>query len=247
MSFIGAKKSFIGAKKKGAYRPVELGRKMLPDYNPGLARGEMIKNCSNDFLIKYGFINEHGTAVNTLGGLRKAWSEYYDETIQSKIMITLTYNEVFGNTQHISPLMMIGKFRGLILEKYNFNDIKYIQLWTNKNNGYRHGGNSSIPDEHRLYLDDDNMSLHKYGLGDHSHIYVSHQLSTIPIELPEAPSPAPVPSVIHAELASSVRNDEITEMKDRISELERKLEHLENLVKPEEPRDRVGEVMTLNL
>jgi hypothetical protein len=75
------------------------------------------------------------------------------------------------------------------------------------------------------------------------HIREDIKFQNIPIELPllllpEAPSPAPVPSVIHAELASSVRNDEITEMKDRISELERKLEILENLVKPEEPRDR---------
>ena len=116
----------LGAMKKGAYKPEE--RKMLPDYNPGAAMNEMKVNCSDDFLRKHGFRDHVNGTSPSLGLLRNAWSEYYDETIQSKIIITLTYNEVFGNTQPISPLMMIGKFRGLILEKYNFNDIRLLNL-----------------------------------------------------------------------------------------------------------------------
>lgn len=179
--------------------------------------------------------------------LNKAWKEYYIETLQSKITIGLLYNRTTKNMSY-SPLMMIGKLKEHIKKMYNVNNINYIKLSNQKIPGL-------IP-HNMIYLDNDNYNLYKYGFTDDS----KTNIINIELKATEeAPSPAPIselimepepepesdpewppwprlaepepePSVIHAELVNSSRNDEITILKTKVSELEDRLKKLENII-----------------
>ena len=150
----------------------------------------------------------------------------------------------------------------------HINNIKYINLYAGQDS--RAFGRAHTPVERRIYLDDDNKSLHKYGLSDRSHIWIelkdpslksnsskygapSPEPSPEPSPAPSpAPSPSPIPtsSVIRAELVSSSRNDEITILKSRIDELERRLISLEDKKSTDKKisdKKSTGEGITLNL
>ena len=111
--------------------------------------------------------------------INKAWKEYYIETLQSKITISLVYNRTTKNMS-CSPLMMIGKLKEHIKKMYNVNNINYIKLFSRDHPGF---------DPIITYLDNDNYNLYKYGFTDDS------KSNIINIELKttdEAPSPAPI-------------------------------------------------------
>ena len=59
-------------------------------------------------------------------------------------------------------------------------------------------------------------------------MFISSTVTLLLPDLEPEPEPAPEPSVIHAELVNSSRNDEITILKTKVSELEDRLKKLEN-------------------
>lgn len=249
--------------------------------------GEMMKNCSQEFLDKHG-LPSCGTqciprARKILEGMRgdsrwslvvSAWNEYYEPTMFNSICCSCTdEHATLGSREvHCPYLMMIGKVKETLKNLYGFTDVKYFKLYVLP------PGQSDMVErtafhatkllwKNRYELTDNCMNMNQVKqkwCPDNNKIILGiainkqEQVLTIAekinkrkeaerifaeadgcediletvedIDLPEAPSPAPVPSVIHAELVDSVRNGGgITAQ--RTSVLEKKVEDLEQKVK----------------
>ena len=186
--------------------------------------------------------------------INKAWKEYYIETLQSKITIGLLYNRTTKNMS-CSPLMMIGKLKEHIKKMYNVNNINYIKLSGRKmSDTWPTRGETHIiyldNDNYNLYkygfTDDSKTNTINIELkateeapspAPISELIMEPEPESEPEPAPESepesepapePEPAPESSVIHAELVNSSRNDEITILKTKVSELEDRLKKLEN-------------------
>ena len=187
--------------------------------------------------------------------INKAWKEYYIETLQSKINIDLVYNRTTKNMS-CSPLMMIGKLKEHIKKMFNVNNINYIKLSNQKIPGLiPHNMIYLDNDNYNLYkygFTDDSKSNTIFielkvteeapSPAPISELIMEPEPEPEPAAEPEPESdpewppltrptgPEPESNVIHAELVNSSRNDEITILKTKISELEDRLKKLENII-----------------
>lgn len=187
--------------------------------------------------------------------INKAWKEYYIETLQSKINIDLLYTKKNRISFACSPLMMIGKLKEHIKKMFNVNNINYIKLSSRKMSTSSRNVSTHIKyldnDNYNLYkygfTDDSKSNTIFIELKVTEEAPSPAPISELIMEPEPEPAAEPEPesdpewppltrpaepepesNVIHAELVNSSRNDEITILKTKISELEDRLKKLEN-------------------
>jgi len=215
----------------------------------------MHQNCHKEFMERYqlyfgGRRVEYHSSMST--SIYTAWDDFYEETMQSIIVITYTVDGVSDSVRPgsppgpVSPLILVGRVKELIKEQSSINDINYIHIFK--------GRGRYAPDRISGWGKelDDNRSLHSYGYsgGAELHVYLWDPKNPPKIEEP-VPSPSPAPSPSHApvqRLTSSViqatplsepDNGEINRLKTRVAELEERLKEIEHKFCETDPdRDR---------
>jgi hypothetical protein len=219
----------------------------------------LLKNCHKEFMVRYNLPSEFARAAfkkahphanlslqydsSMNPSIYKAWDEFYEETMQSKINITYGVSHTGCQTPAFdpSPLMLIGRVKELIKEQSSINDINYIHIFKGGGGPFSPTYNPNNSNGWGEELDD-NKSLHSYGYSGEAnlHVYLWDPKNPPKIEEPSpapapepAPSPSPAPvqrltsSVIQATPLSESDNAEITQLKIRVAKLEERLRELE--------------------